>query len=350
MKRFTVVSVLAGLFASAAFAGIPEQTFKVVGTWRTGSMYNDYEEPLWTKSIPEASGGKITADIQAITDLGLSGSETIKLLTSGAFDAGFGLYAYIVSGNPVFEGFDLSFVPTNAKSLRAVVDAYAPIMEEAMADIHDVKLLANYPFPLTVIACRDEFNSLKDLEGRKVRIFSATLGDMVEGLGGVPITIPLAEVPTSLQRGVIDCAIASAIAMYNAKWFDVVNYIYEMPAGGGMGFLGMTMEKWNSLDPETQKLLLEQSKAFAEETWAATQRDGQQGIACLTGETLGGPACQHGEPADMTLVRMNEADAAVRESVLKNFVLKRFAQRCGPECTANWNATAGTMLGMEAKP
>lgn len=325
---------------------LPEQQFKVIGTWGTASMYKDYEAPMWNKAIPEASGGRITADMQAITDLGLSGTETLKLLSTGAYDVGFALYAYVVSGNPVFEGFDLALVPQNADEQRKLVDAYSPIIEKSMSEIHGVKLMTNYPFPLPVLACREKFSGISDLKGLKIRTFSTTLGDMVEGLGGIGVSIPLAEVPTALQRGVVDCAISSGIAMYNAKWFDVVHYVYQMPIVSGMGFVGMTQSRWDKLDPATQAFLAEQSRAFEEKTWAATKEDEQQGIACLTGETLGGPACRHGAPAGMTLVRTSDEDAATRKRVLADFVLKRFGERCGADCAGNWNKTAGAAVGL----
>ncbi|RUM96625.1 hypothetical protein EET67_16690 [Pseudaminobacter arsenicus] len=346
-NRHLAAGLFLALTTSFAQAGdVPEQSFKVIGTWGNASMYNDYEAPLWNEAIPQASGGKITADMQAINDLGLSGSEAIKLLSTGAYDAGFALYAYIVSGDPIFEGFDLALVSRSAEDQRKVVEAHSAVIEKAMADVHRLKLVTSYPFPLPVIACRDEFKSLADLRGRKIRVFATTQGDMVEGLGAVSVSIPLAEVPTSLQRGVVDCAMASAIAMYNAKWFDVVNYLYEMPIGGAIGFLGMTKSRWDQLDGETQKLLDEQARLFSEKTWAATHSDEQQGIACLTGERLDGPECQHGEAAKMTLVRTSPEDAELRQTVLNDFVLKRFAERCGAECTASWNQTAGAAVNV----
>ena len=50
----------------------------------------------------------------------------------------------------------------------------------------------------------------------------------------------------------------------------------------------------------------------------------------------------------MTLVQPQAADFTERERVLREFVLKRWAGRCGPECTAEWNATIGKTVGIEA--
>ncbi len=336
--------VLAATVAQAS--DIPEQTFKVIGTWGNASMYKDYEAPLWNEAIPEASGGKITADMQAIDELGLSGSEAIKLLSTGAYDAGFALYSYIVSGNPVFEGFDLALVSRNASEQRKVVDALSPVIDTAMSDVHGIKLITSYPFPLPVVACREEFKSLEDLKGRKVRVFATTQSDLMDGLGAISVSMPLAEVPTALQRGVVDCALASAMAMYHAKWFDVVNYIYEMPIGGAMAFLGMTESRWAALDEPTRTLLQREADKYAERTWALTESDEQQGIACLTGDPLDGEACKYGEPAKMTLVRTSEGDAAVRERILSEFVLKRYGDRCGTDCVKAWNEAAGAAVGV----
>src|SRR5690606_2194754 len=231
-------------------------------------------------------------------------------------------YSYIVSGDPIFEGFDLALVARSAQEQRKVVDAFSPVIEKALSDVHGLKLITNYPFPLPVMACRDEFSSLSDLKGRKVRVFATTQSDLMDGLGAISVSLPLAEVPTALQRGVVDCAMASAMAMYNSKWFDVVDYVYEMPIGGAMGFMAMTESRWAALDDDTRALIGGEAEKFAERTWSLTHSDEQQGIACLTGELVGGEACKYGEPATMKLVSTSPEDAGVREWVLAEFILK----------------------------
>ncbi|MGI6853576.1 TRAP transporter substrate-binding protein [Mesorhizobium sp. 1B3] len=348
MSYRRLIASLAGILtATMAYANdVPEQSFKIIGTWSNASTYKGYEAPLWNEAIPEASSGKIKADMQAIDELGLSGSEAIKLLSTGAYDVGFALYSYIVSGDPIFEGFDLALVARSAEEQRKVVGAFSPVIEKAMSDVHRIKLVTNYPFPLPVIACRDEFKSLEDLKGRKVRVFATTQSDLMDGLGAISVSIPLAEVPTALQRGVVDCAMASAIAMYKSKWFDVVNYLYEMPIGGAMGFMGVTESRWAALDDNTRALIEQEAGKFADRTWSLTHSDEQQGIACLTGELLDGDACKYGEPAKMKLVRTSPADAGVRERILSEFVLKRYAERCGPECAKAWSDSAGAAVNI----
>lgn len=347
MKRFATAAGVLAIFAGTALAEIQEQKFKVIGLWNIGAMYAEHEAPLWTKSIPEASGGKITAEVQSVTDLGLKGFETVKLLQTGVYDAGFGAYTYIASGDPVFEGIDLALVADSSEASRRMVEAYSEVAAEAFQRIHGLKLLANYPYPAQILVCRDAFDGLAGLQGRKIRVYSTTLGDMAEGLGGISATIPLADVVPALQRGVVDCGISSGISMYTAKWQDVVKYVYETPVSAGVGFLAMTIDKWNGLDADTQALIQAEAAKFADRAWSALDNSVAQGVACLTGQ---GEKCRYGEAADMVLVKVNDGDEAIRRQLLADFVLKRFAQRCGDECAARWNATAGTVVGIEAKP
>lgn len=346
MKRFVISAGAICLLAGTAFAEIREEKFKVVGLWNIGAMYAEHEAPLWNTAIPEASGGKITADVQSVTDLGLKGFETVKLLQTGVFDAGFGAYTYIASGNPVFEGIDLALASDSSETSRRMVDSYSQVVAEAFDQIHGLKLLANYPYPAQILVCRDAFTGLGDLKGRKIRVYSTTLGDMAEGLGGVSATIPLADVVPALQRGVVDCGISSGISMYTAKWQDVVKFVYETPVSAGVGFLAISNKKWNTLNADTQALIEAEAAKFADKAWAALDYFAVQGIACLTGQ---GDKCRYGEPGNMTLVTATEADDAIRRQLLADFVLKRYAQRCGDECATRWNETAGKVVGVEAR-
>ncbi|WP_162906813.1 TRAP transporter substrate-binding protein [Algihabitans albus] len=332
-------------------AEVPEMTFNVVGTWSTGAMFKEHEEPMFETLLPEMTGGKLNGEVTAMTELGLKGFETVKLLQSNVYDAGFMALAYIASGDPVFEGIDLALAPANTDEARALVTAYEPVVSRAMEDIHGVKYLISYPFPAQVLVCTEPFETLADLQGRKIRVYSTTLGDLAEGLGGVSVSIPLSEVPTALQRGVIDCGISSGVSMYAAKWQDVVGYLYETPVSAGIAAVGMNMAKWDALGEAGQAAMMETATAFAEKAWAALKETEQQGIACLTGTVIdGGQPCRYGEPADMTLVRDSAVNTEIREAVLRDFVLKRYAERCGPDCTALWNETAGTVIGIEAQP
>jgi len=55
-----------------------------------------------------------------------------------------------------------------------------------------------------------------------------------------------------------------------------------------------------------------------------------------------------GEPGGMVPVEANAADKAELRKIVQNFVLKRWAQRCGKACTKEWNDTVGQVVNLKA--
>ncbi|EPJ43266.1 MAG: putative transport protein [Osedax symbiont Rs1] len=51
----------------------------------------------------------------------------------------------------------------------------------------------------------------------------------------------------------------------------------------------------------------------------------------------------------MVLVEPSVQDLIIRDKIAREVILPRWAQRCGPECAANWNRTVGKVLNLRAK-
>ena len=125
-------AVLAGgafvLVAGTATAEIQKTSLKVVGTWANLTNYYDYEKPFYNERLGKASGGKVKAQINPITELGLKGWEVMRLLKLGVFDVSHGVYGYVASEDPTLEGVDLSSVSKDFAESRKVVEAYEPVL------------------------------------------------------------------------------------------------------------------------------------------------------------------------------------------------------------------------------
>ena len=320
-----------------------EANLKVVGTWGFQLTYQDYEKPTFETILPEMSNGQIAGNIQPMTDVGLNGTEIMKLLTSGIYDAGFVVFTYIAQGDAIFEGMDMPMAFSTADEARALLDGFSAVSYPAMEETHGVKILGHYSFPFTTIVCRDAFTSLADIRGRKTRVYSAGLSDMIEGLGGTPVTIPFSEVIPALQRGVVDCATVGPLPLYNGKWYDVVKYFYELPLNAGTAFLGINKAKFDALSPETQQVLINAGKDFENRAWEGVKKLNELGAICVTGEG----ECPLGEPADMQRVPEAPGDREIRERVLREYILPRWAERCGDDCAELWYELAGSKVGIE---
>ena len=342
MKTVTTAIAAFALSASAALADDPV-VLNAVGTWSSLTNFQKHEEPFFNTRLREASDGNIVGKIQSQSGLGLKGFEIMRLVKNGVFDFAFGLPGYVAAENAIFEGADLSTLTQDIDTQRKVSDAYYPTLEKSFADIYNAKLLMLYPFPSQTLWCNGEVNGIEDLKGKKIRVYSTTLGDFVEGVGGTSVTVSFSEVIPALEKGVVDCAITGTMSAYTAKWNQVATHAYTLRVGWGLAFGAMNMDKWNSLSESQQTLLQSEIATLTDAMWAETATEDDVAISCITGGE-----CAIGEAGSMTLVEPSEADLKARDSIATEVVLARWAERCGADCAANWNETVGPILGLTA--
>ncbi len=348
-KKLSVAAMTAAalfLGTGPALAGDAPSKISVVGTWNSMTNYNDREAPFW-RGLAKATDGKIISTIGSYSEFGLKGFEIMRLLKQGVFDYAYGLPGYVAAENAIFEGGDLSSVTQDIATERKVAQAYFPTLEKSFAKFYNAKLLQLYPFPSQVLYCKSKITGLKDLKGKKIRVYATTLGDFVEGVGATSVTVPFGEVIPALEKGVVDCGITGTMSAYTAKWYQAAKYVYTMRVGWGLAFGAMNMDKWKSLSANRQADLTARLDKLTDRMWAETATEDEVAIQCLTGSSC---AKAEGAPVGgMTLVTPSEADLAARDKVANDVVLARWAERCGKDCADNWNNTVGKVLGMSAK-
>jgi len=336
-------AVALGMAAPAA-AEIQSLKIKAVGTWSNLTNYYDFEKPFYSGDMTKASGGKIQTQINPITELGLKGWEVMRLLKLGVFDVAHGVYGYVASEDPALEGVDLSGASADFKQAREVVKAYEPVIRKRFNKVFNAHYLGTFRWPSQFIWCNQPINKVTDLKDKKIRVYSTTLGDFVEGVGGTSVTIAFAEVVPALQKGVADCGITGSMPAFQAKWHEVITHAMVMPVGAGLGFVAMSNKLWNSLNKETQAFIQKQYDDLTDRQWANAEKEDQEALNCLSGS---GP-CSKGTPGSVKLTQPSASDVKERERVLRDFVLKKWAARCSAECIKDWNATAAKVVGVKA--
>ena len=326
-----------------------KKNFVVVGTWGFLDHWKEREGPFWNETLPKVSGGALTANAKSQTDLGLSGFEIMRQLKLGVYDAVHGVTGYVAQDSPAIEGADLAGVFQDFETYKKGLYLYKPILEREFAQKYNAKLLMLYAWPSQQLWCNLHDKSIKkvtfdDLKGKKIRTYSTTLGDFIEGIGASAVTIAFAEVVPALQKGVADCGITGTLPAYNAKWWQVVTHNIRVRLGYTSSFLAMNLKTWNSLTPDAQKLLTTELAKVEKAMWVATKRNDQRGMDC----NAEGP-CDLGEPGHMVPVEISDEDKAKLRDIVKNYTVARWAKRCGTQkCVDEWNKTLGDLAGLKA--
>ncbi|MBQ0783088.1 MAG: TRAP transporter substrate-binding protein [Amphritea sp.] len=334
--------------AVAGFSGVLAASdtiiIKAVGTWGYFTNYQKHEGPFWNQRIADVTGGQIIGEIKPHTELGLQGYEIMRLVKNGVFDFAFGLPGYVVPESEIFEGADLSSLVQNIDVQKQVANAYFPTLERAFAEKYNAKLMMLYPFPSQMLWCDQQISNIEDLKGKRIRVFLTTLGDFVEGIGAIPVSVPFNDVPDALRKGIVDCVITGTMSAYTGELYKVASYGFTLRVGWGLAFGAMNMNKWNLLSDKQKTLLQKEISVLTEKMWQETATEDAIALACLSD----GP-CSIGETGKMKLVEPSDADLIVRNQIATEVILPRWAERCGPECAANWNRTVGKVLDLRAE-
>ncbi len=343
--KLTLAALLAGLLTGAAAAqDLPKAHLKVLGAFSNLNMSRAVEKPFWTQTVTEHSKGQITADLTTLDQMGLQGTEILRLIRLGVVDFASGNVSYMAADSPVFDGLDLAGVFLDIGTVRKAADAYKPTLDKIMGQRYNAKLLMIWPAPPQVLYCRQALTGIGDLKGRKIRSFSPTLADFIEGAGGVPVQVTFPEVVPALQRGTVDCGVTGTLSGNTAKWWEVTSYLYPLVVGWAPWFSAVNLNSWNRLDPKVRAFLETEFKTLENQFWESAAKEAQDGINCNTGKG----DCLFGVKGAMTLVPVSKADKAALARIAKEIVVPKWAARCGAECAKDWSDTVGKVVGAVA--
>ena len=161
-------------------------------------------------------------------------------------------------------------ITTNEEMDRASKVIY-PYLEAAYAK-KGVVLLGHYHFPIQTAWSRKPLNSLDDLRNLKMRVTSPEQGEFVRRFGGLPVTVSSSEVPSALDRGVVD-GVFTAASGGGKLWKDLLKTQYGIGANYFDAVLIANKEAFDKLPPDTQKKLRDGAAETAAWINAEAQRD-----------------------------------------------------------------------------
>jgi len=110
-----------------------------------------------------------------------------------------------------------------------------------------------------VIMSNDPVMGLGDMKGKRVWVPE---GDTIsyasmEALSLSPVTLPLTDVLTGLQTGLIDVVAMSPVGALVLQWHTKVKYITDMPLVYTVGFLAIDKRAFNKIDAVDQEIVRE---------------------------------------------------------------------------------------------
>lgn len=209
----------------------------------------------------------------------ISGRETIAELEKGVADIALGS-VYTKSGYEITWGMGLFMLgsPSPEVSLKVSKEIFE-MFPEYQNEFPNVLVMGfRNVFPNYIQSIKP-VNTLDDLQG--ITINSSTPGDVIlPAFGAITVKVPPPEWYTSLQKGTFD---ASFLPMDTLKGFrlgEVVKYInLDMTiAYAGIPMTFMNKDKFKSLPPELQQLIMDSKEFLSNEQMKAFASSGEAGV------------------------------------------------------------------------
>jgi TRAP-type C4-dicarboxylate transport system substrate-binding protein len=318
----------------------------VIGNVANIPQSTEIEGPVFN-GLANKSGGKIQVRFRTFQELGMKGDEMTRLASKGAFDIVALLGGYVSGDAPFFIGSDIPGLAATLDDAKKQNDAFRDVLDRYLQQHLNVKLLTLWPYPLQVLYCREPVKSLDDLRGRRIRVHSTALADLVKAIGGIYVSIPFAEVYTSLQRGVADCAATSTVAGNSQKWYEVSSHIVTLPLGWAISAHVAHKDFWDKLEPGARTFLTKEMLAMEKMLWNMASDRGEDALSC----NMGGN-CKFGTKGAMKLYRLTPAELTKVRGIVADSILLDWAKECTDKykpCKDEWNQTIGKVIGVSIK-
>jgi len=235
-------------------------TFKLTHITQISHVWHKTAEKFG-EELERLSNGRMKLEIFPASQLGQE-QDMVSQMVNGTIDFGFITNAYMSSRD---EALNAWFMPFLFENLEAVKKARDSESAKTMLQQMDQQGLVGLDFMFTsnhhLLMKSGAIKSAEDLKGKKIRIIgSPAIKDFWSSVGAVPTPMPLPEVYTSLQTGVIEGVTIDTDAMITEKFQEIAKDLTLTNQIAFPAVVVASKTNFEKLSPEDQNIVKEAMK------------------------------------------------------------------------------------------
>ncbi|MDA3129052.1 TRAP transporter substrate-binding protein [Aliibacillus thermotolerans] len=217
------------------------------------------------EELEERSDGRMSLEIFAAGQLG-SEQDMLQQMETGSVDFGIITNGYMSTRNTEFNAW---FMPFVFDSLEEATEArHTDAAKEMLANLESQGFIGmDFIFAGNrhILMEGDIVTSPDDVQGKQVRVIgSPSIQDFWEAVGAGPTPMPLPEVYTSLQTGVIDGIDIDLDALVTEKYYEIADNLTLTNHMTWPAVVMMSQESYSNLSEEDQQIVEEAMSAAVE--------------------------------------------------------------------------------------
>jgi len=207
----------------------------------------------FVEKVKEATNGELNIKFRLFGSLSIQAADVTQAVADNVIQMG---DDQIFSGNIPLAGIvKLPGLAGTYEEYDKAEAAVRPVVEAGYAE-KGVMVLHRFAIPQFIWG-NTPLTSLADLDGLKVRTGTPEQAEFVRKLGATSLTMGPAEVPSALERGLVD-AIVTGIGG-GELWQDQLKTAYLYPVNFNGIYIVVNKEAFDALTPEQQATVLELS-------------------------------------------------------------------------------------------
>lgn len=251
-------AALASAVVAASLSVIPQsamaQDTLVFASQSPGGSNNNNFYGEWAKRVTDQAKGAVKVDLR-VGETIANFINSYDRVTSDIIQIGW-IIPGLVGGR--FPLSDVASLPFIADDNVACSAALAKLYDSGLLDdeFKDIMPLWFGCLTPSYLHWGKEPASLDDLSGQKVRVNGKVPGQVVQLLGGAPISLTGGEMYEAVKRGTIDAIATSWPGFAPYKLVEVTNFHLEVPLGVTPSFHFMSRAKFKSLSKAAQDVIL----------------------------------------------------------------------------------------------
>jgi TRAP-type transport system periplasmic protein len=200
---------------------------------------------LFTEQVEKATNGELKVRLHLAGTLQINASNITQAVGENVVQLGDDLFN---SGNIAVAGIPRLPMLIQSYDDFAKADAVLkPYIEKAFAQKGST-VLASYTYPLQFMWGRKKLASLDDVKGMKLRVAQPEQGELVRRFGGVSITMSAPEVPSALDRGVVDGIFTAGVGA--VLWKDLLKFGYALIVNVNNSYFIANTDAYRKLSPK----------------------------------------------------------------------------------------------------
>jgi TRAP-type mannitol/chloroaromatic compound transport system substrate-binding protein len=297
--------------ATLAFTSIAEaRVLKVQTSQNAGDFTFEHLKNVWAPKLKTMTNGEIEIELLPTGSV-VPYRETPDAVANGILDGDLTAIAYFSGRDPAFAlmgdliaGYDSPDQVATFCAVGGGTEMLQKIFDTLVKNVHVIGCDA---YTREALVAKIPIKTLADLKGVKIRSPEGLAAEVFKRAGAAPVSLPFSEVYTSLEKGVVDAADASAYANNDASGMHKVAKYPIYPGIHSMAFIQFTLNQdlWDSLN-DAQKTAIE--------VWYLASRADLRRVADLEDKDL---VARDRKAGDITIVDWAQADRDAFREIAK---------------------------------